>query len=121
MIDVDYEKRRRFIAFNRYYERYKDEQEQAGLWLGQRPLPRIPDDLRDLTCGAKTRKGKPCKRRDLYSNGRCRLHGGLSTGPRTEVGRQQSRINGRKGGRPRMPEPQKSLVHHGVSLHVMTR
>lgn len=41
----------------------------------------FPDELRDLTCGAKTRAGTPCKRRDLYISGRCRLHGGLSTGP----------------------------------------
>ncbi|MGH8436475.1 MAG: HGGxSTG domain-containing protein [Pseudomonas sp.] len=41
----------------------------------------FPDELRSLTCGAKTRTGTPCKRRDLYLSGRCRLHGGLSTGP----------------------------------------
>ncbi|RKT46805.1 HGGxSTG domain-containing protein [Thiocapsa rosea] len=57
-------------------------------------------------CGAKTRAGTPCKRRDIYPSGRCRLHGGLSTGPKTEAGREQSRINGRKGGRPkRNPSP----------------
>ncbi len=37
-------------------------------------------------CGAKTRKGVPCKARGL-ANGRCRFHGGLSTGPRTREGR----------------------------------
>ncbi len=42
----------------------------------------LPDELRGLTCGAKTRAGMPCKRRDLYASGRCRLHGGLSTGPK---------------------------------------
>ncbi|HRL92584.1 MAG TPA: HGGxSTG domain-containing protein [Pseudomonas sp.] len=42
----------------------------------------LPDELRGLNCGATTRAGKPCKRRDLYGSGRCRLHGGLSTGPR---------------------------------------
>jgi hypothetical protein len=52
-------------------------------------------------CGAKTRAGTPCKRRDIYQSGRCRLHGGLSTGPKTEAGREQSRINGRRGGRPK--------------------
>jgi hypothetical protein len=29
-------------------------------------------------CGARTRKGTPCRRYDLYAGGRCRLHGGLS-------------------------------------------
>ncbi|MEY8747019.1 HGGxSTG domain-containing protein [Bacillales bacterium AN1005] len=33
-------------------------------------------------CGAKTRSGEPCKRKAL-ANGRCRLHGGKSTGPKT--------------------------------------
>ncbi|NUU59599.1 HGGxSTG domain-containing protein [Paenibacillus agri] len=32
-------------------------------------------------CGAKTRSGEPCKRKAL-ANGRCRLHGGKSTGPK---------------------------------------
>jgi hypothetical protein len=39
-----------------------------------------------LTCGAKTRAGTACKRRDIQCNGRCRLHGGLSTGPKTAEG-----------------------------------
>ena len=38
-------------------------------------------------CGAKTRKGTPCQRPANKKNGRCRLHGGASSGPRTEVGR----------------------------------
>jgi len=37
-------------------------------------------------CGAKTRKGAPCKN-PAMKNGRCRLHGGLSTGPKTPEGR----------------------------------
>lgn len=37
-------------------------------------------------CGAKTRgTGKPC-RRYPRQNGRCRLHGGLSSGPKTPEG-----------------------------------
>ena len=35
-------------------------------------------------CGAKTRKGTPCKAQSL-ANGRCKYHGGLSTGPRGPV------------------------------------
>jgi hypothetical protein len=54
-----------------------------------------------FTCGALTRKGTPCKLRGVYENGRCRLHGGLSTGPKSEAGKRQSAKNGRKGGRPR--------------------
>lgn len=47
-----------------------------------------------LNCGAKTRAGTPCKRIDLYDNGRCRLHGGLSTGPKTAEGKKRSAQNG---------------------------
>ncbi|WP_024334631.1 HGGxSTG domain-containing protein [Desulfotignum balticum] len=43
--------------------------------------------LQRETCGAKTRRGTACKRKDLYINGRCRLHGGLSTGPTTPEGK----------------------------------
>jgi hypothetical protein len=39
-------------------------------------------------CGARTRAGSPCKRLALR-NGRCRNHGGLSTGPKTEAGRSR--------------------------------
>lgn len=31
-------------------------------------------------CGAKTRSGEPCKN-PAMQNGRCRMHGGKSTGP----------------------------------------
>ena len=60
-----------------------------------------PPEFYAFTCGARTRAGTPCKIRSLWSNGRCKFHGGLSTGPKTEQGRQQSVLNGRKGGRPR--------------------
>ena len=38
-------------------------------------------------CEAKTRRGTACRRRPLRGKRRCRLHGGLSTGPRTVEGR----------------------------------
>lgn len=55
----------------------------------RRPIP-------DGPCGAKTRAGTSCKRRDLYANGRCRLHGGLSTGPRTAEGKAKAARNLRR-------------------------
>jgi hypothetical protein len=39
-----------------------------------------------VRCGAKTRRGTACQC-PAMKNGRCRLHGGLSTGPKTEEGR----------------------------------
>ena len=37
-------------------------------------------------CEAKTRNGTPCQRPAKLPVGRCRLHGGASTGPRTREG-----------------------------------
>jgi hypothetical protein len=39
-------------------------------------------------CGAKNRRGLPCQQ-PAMKNGRCRLHGGKSTGARTAEGRRR--------------------------------
>ena len=39
-----------------------------------------------MRCEARTRKGTLCQRPGNKINGRCKLHGGRSTGPRTEDG-----------------------------------
>lgn len=57
------------------------------------PFLSVPAVFHHLICGARTRFGTPCKRRDLYRSGRCRLHGGLSTGPKTREGKARSAIN----------------------------
>ena len=41
-------------------------------------------------CGAQTRKGSPCANWGM-KNGRCRMHGGMSTGPKTPEGKERSR------------------------------
>ena len=41
-------------------------------------------------CGARTRAGTPCKAPAMPA-GRCRMHGGLSTGPRTAEGLERIR------------------------------
>src|SRR5262245_26672563 len=43
---------------------------------------------RNLKCTARTRRGTSCIRRAL-ANGRCLNHGGLSTGPKTNEGRDR--------------------------------
>jgi hypothetical protein len=48
------------------------------------------DFLAAPRCGACTRAGHPC-RQPAMANGRCRLHGGKSTGPRTVAGLARSR------------------------------
>ena len=39
-------------------------------------------------CAARTRTGKPCVRRAM-ANGRCPNHGGMSSGPKSDAGRQR--------------------------------
>lgn len=65
--------------------------------------PVFPEECRGMTCGAKTRAGTPCKRKDLYGNGRCKLHGGASTGPKTKRGKRKSARNGRQPKTKRSP------------------
>lgn len=48
------------------------------------------DLTKALRCGAKTRAGHPCRQPGMR-NGRCRLHGGKSTGPKTTTGALRSR------------------------------
>lgn len=47
----------------------------------------LPDVLRQIQCEAKTRAGTPCKRTDISINGRCKYHGGHSTGALTPEGK----------------------------------
>lgn len=49
-----------------------------------------------LRCGAAgKRTGKPCPLTTIYSNGRCKFHGGLSTGPTSAEGKARAALNGR--------------------------
>src|SRR5215203_4783312 len=48
-------------------------------------------------CGASCRDGQPC-RGAAMANGRCRMHGGPSTGPRTPEGLERSRKSNWKHG-----------------------
>lgn len=51
-------------------------------------------------CGAHARStGKPCQRAGSLRNGRCKLHGGRSTGAKTSKGRRKARNAGLKHGR----------------------
>ncbi|WP_037284599.1 helix-turn-helix domain-containing protein [Rubellimicrobium mesophilum] len=42
---------------------------------------------RRVCCGARTRKGRPCRLLSEPGRRRCKFHGGKSTGPRTAEGR----------------------------------
>lgn len=91
--------REHFDTCSREAARYAAESrayiESGGCTAYPRPAryPPFPDALRGLQCGARTRLGQPCKRRDLGSSGRCKFHGGFSTGPKTDEGRRRSLAN----------------------------
>lgn len=58
-----------------------------------------PGDFRKSPrCGARNRRGTYCQC-PAMGNGRCRLHGGLSTGPRTVEGVERIRMAVTKHGR----------------------
>ncbi len=52
------------------------------------PMAPSPDNL----CGARTRQGGSCGQLAM-PNGRCRFHGGMSTGPRTAEGLERMRVS----------------------------
>jgi hypothetical protein len=68
------------------------------MWLACEPIERMRACLEALVranaaprCGARSKRtGKPC-RAAAMSNGRCRVHGGKSTGPRTPQGLERSK------------------------------
>ena len=72
--------------------------DNSEAWHAQaspRKEPRTPRSQRPR-CGARTRKGTPCKTRVRHGLTRCRLHGGASTGPRTDDGREAIRASNRR-------------------------
>ena len=50
-------------------------------------------------CGAKTRAGGACQNPTIKDRSRCKLHGGLSTGPRTPEGKARTIAAHTKHGR----------------------
>lgn len=55
------------------------------------------ENPKEARCGARNRAGNACGNRPL-PNGRCRFHGGLSTGPRTADGIERIRAARTKHG-----------------------
>ncbi len=98
-------------AWRDYFRGYREHTSSPD-WPRNGAYPPMPLELAGLTCGAKTRAGTPCKRTDLYDSGRCKFHGGLSTGPKSDEGKARARDNGRLGGRPRKPDPMNGLTFH---------
>ena len=75
-------------------------------WQGQR-------------CEARTRRGTPCQRPGNKINGRCKLHGGHSTGPWTAEGIARLAESKTTHGRTTMPERAKAKYRAEVGRQVM--
>lgn len=103
-LDRSYVERERILK--QYWEsvrRLRFQRERRPAMPSLPGLPPFPEECRGLICGAKTRAGSPCQRRDLYNGYRCRLHGGLSTGPKTKNGKLISSRNGLRPKKKRTP------------------
>jgi hypothetical protein len=46
-----------------------------------------------MICGARTRSGGRCECKKLLRGGRCKFHGGLSSGPKSEAGKTRALRN----------------------------
>lgn len=67
---------------------------------GLRP-PQVHPSFGKLTCDAKTRRGTPCQCTEIWPNGRCKLHGGMCTGPYPKIQEPMTHERARKeGGQP---------------------
>ena len=90
------EQRRRLRAWRRAYLRQAAEWRATYGDIIPPPIwPIFPSDVVGSLCGARTRQGGSCKQPALLPSGRCRYHGGRSTGPRTAAGKARSAANGR--------------------------
>lgn len=101
--ESDREQRKRLKAYRRAREEISAAWKARGYGYPPPAFPVLPDDLQGLVCGAKTRAGTPCKRTDIWGNGRCKFHGGLSTGPTSNKGKARSAENGSTPKRKRTP------------------
>lgn len=103
MTDPDKDRRARWRAYHRACNAIVSAWRASGTNRPMPPFPAWPDGLDDLRCGAKTRAGTPCKRKDLTDLGRCKLHGGMSTGPTSVEGKAWAALNGNDPKRKQSP------------------
>ena len=83
-----------------YYKALSDRFAEWSKGCYRPPSPlgiEYPNICKGMKCEAKTRNGHPCKNDGTsFSNGRCKFHGGMSSGPITQEGKKISAGNGRK-------------------------
>ncbi len=72
-------------------------------------------------CGAKTRAGGACLVRAEPGKARCRFHGGLSTGPKTEAGRARIAEAQRERWRAYREQPDRQRVSRPIHARAPAR
>ncbi len=90
-------------------ERERAEQQRRDRWREENERIRgrhVTPKSERPKCGARCRDGHQCQAPVVWDaewdepwNGRCRMHGGLSTGPTTEDGKRRALEAARRGGR----------------------
>ncbi len=96
-IDVQAEARKAWVAQQKAWKTAYARLEAEGVPVGQMAgrLPVFDCSLFvGLVCGARSRQtGQPCRLTVLCAGGRCRYHGGRSTGPRSAEGKAKVTAN----------------------------
>ena len=85
------------------------------MWTGKLPK------RRQARCGAVCRTGEPCKRRVVQGKRRCRIHGGLSTGPKTAEGRERIAEANRKRAESRKRNREERIRRGEIALAEIER
>ena len=67
-----------------------------------------------VRCGAKTKAGGACQRPAVKKTGRCTRHGGKSTGPKTQAGRDK--IAGVHTTHGRTTKPERAKAKHRAEI-----
>jgi len=87
--------RRQFVQTLKAHKRACETADSKGLHLWEAGYPRADwSCFAGLVCGARTRAGGWCQVRAIHASGRCKFHGGLSTGPTTAAGKRRAAANG---------------------------
>ena len=80
---------------------------------------RFGPDWPGIRCGARTKAGGSCQRPAVKRTGKCNRHGGKSTGPRTQAGRDKIAALHTKHGRTTKAERAKAKRRAEVGRQVM--
>ncbi len=98
-VDPQADLRRQYRLACRHWRAALQRLEDSGL-SEEEALEQAPDfdyeRFQDLRCGALARSTRqPCRSLAIvFGNGRCKLHGGMSTGPVSDAGKARAALNG---------------------------